>query len=147
MRIVTLITVAVAAAALAAGTATANGAKGSANFKTQNGKIYCLGITGGRAEVVCGIKNGHLKPRPKAKCHGDDDPTGGWPTINARGRTTIQTCSGDPGPLAGPAKVLAPGRTWSGGGISCKATASAMTCRNKSQHGFTITTAGPYKKF
>jgi Family of unknown function (DUF6636) len=149
MRIVSLISVAVAAAALAAGTATATGAKSSAHFKTQNGKIYCLGSGGAGAFVYCGIKNGHLKPTPKPNCHGDDDPTGGWPNLNARGRTKIQTCSGDPGPLANPAsaKVLAPGRTWSGGGISCKATASAMTCRNKSQHGFTMTSSGPYKKF
>jgi|RhiMetdeSRZDD1v2_1073273.scaffolds.fasta_scaffold11428_13 Family of unknown function (DUF6636) len=148
MRIVTLITVAVAAAALAAGTATAAGAKSSGFFKTQNGKIYCLWVTSGRAQVVCGIRNGSLKPKPTNKCR-VTDPTGGWLNINARGRARIQACSGDAGPFANPAqtKVLAPGRTWSGAGMSCKATASGMTCRNKSKHGFTMTTPGPYKKF
>jgi hypothetical protein len=148
MRIVTLITVAVAAAALATGSATASGAKSSGFFKTQNGKIYCLWVTSGRATVVCGIKNGNLKPKPTNKCR-IGDPTGGWLSINARGRARVQACSGDAGPFADPAhtKTLKAKSVWNGGGMSCAATTSSMTCRNKSQHGFMITTAGPYKKF
>jgi hypothetical protein len=148
MRIPSLIILALLAAALAAGSATASGAKSSGFFKTQNGKIYCLWVTSGRATVVCGIKNGKLKPAPTNKCR-IGDPTGGWLSINARGRARVQACSGDAGPFASPkqTKVLAPGKTWSGGGMSCKATASGMTCRNKTNHGFTMTTPGPYKKF
>jgi len=55
----------------------------------------------------------------------------------------------DAGPFADPAhtKVLKAGRTWKGGGMSCTVTTSSATCKNKSGHGFTITTPGPYKKF
>ena len=146
MRILTLISLALAAAALAAGSANAAGKSGF--FKTQNGKIYCLWGTGLRGFVVCGIKNGKLKPAPTNKCR-IGDPTGGWLTFNTRGNAKVQACSGDAGPFADPAhtKVLKAGKVWTGGGMSCAATASSMTCKNKSKHGFTITTAGPYKKF
>jgi len=145
VRIPSIIILALAAAALAAGSATAGGAKGSGFFKTSNGKIYCEWAS---SNVVCGIKNGKLKPAPKNNCKGIDY-IGGWLAVNARGSSKVQACSGDAGPFANPAqtKVLAPGRTWSGAGMSCKATASGMTCRNKSKHGFTMTTPGPYKKF
>jgi Family of unknown function (DUF6636) len=149
MRIVSLITLALAALALAASSATAGGAKAKSGFfKTQNGKIYCIWGTGARGFVVCGIRNGHLKPKPKAKCR-IGDPTGGWLNFNRRGRTHIEVCSGDAGPFADPAhtRVLKAGKKWSGGGMSCTATASSMRCKNKSNHGFNITTAGAYQRF
>lgn len=148
MRILPLFTVALAALALAATTASASGAKSSGFFKTQNGKIYCLWATGIRGVVECGIKNGSLKPKPTKKCR-VGDPTGGWLAVNTRGRTQVVPCSGDAGPFADPAhtKVLAAGKKWSGGGFTCAATASSMTCKNKSKHGFSITTAGAYTKF
>jgi hypothetical protein len=145
MRVVTVIALGLAAVALTAGTA---GAASNGFFKTQNGKIYCMWGTGVRGFVVCGIKNGHLKPKPTNKCR-IGDPTGGWLAFNTRGRAKVQPCSGDAGPFADPAhtKVLKAGKTWRGGGMSCTATTSSMTCKNKSQHGFTIRTAGTYKKF
>jgi hypothetical protein len=146
MRTITIISVAVAALALAAGSASAAGSSGF--FKTQNGKIYCMYGTGLRGFVECGIKNGHLKPRPTSKCR-IGDPTGGWLAFNTRGRAKVVACSGDAGPFADPAhtKVLKAGRTWKGGGMSCTVTTSSATCKNKSSHGFTITTPGPYKIF
>jgi hypothetical protein len=148
MRIISLITLGLAALALAASTASASGAKSSGFFKTQNGKIYCIWGTGVRGFVVCGIKGGHLKPKPTAKCR-IGDPTGGWLSFNTRGRAKVQACSGDAGPFADPAHtvVLRAGKVWSGGGMTCAATTSSMTCKNKSRHGFTITTPGPYKTF
>jgi len=151
MRILTFITVALAAAAMAAGTTSAasnSTTKDSGFFKTQNGKIYCDWGTGVRGYVRCGIRNGHLKPKPTKKCR-IGDPTGGWLAVNTRGRTSIQPCSGDAGPFADPAHsvVVKAGKTWRGGGMSCRATTSTFTCKNKSQHGFTITTPGPYQKF
>jgi hypothetical protein len=148
MRTVTLIALACAAAALAAGTATGAGAKSTGFFKTQNGKIYCLWATGVRGVVECGIRNGHLKPKPTQKCR-IGDPTGGWLAFNTRGRTKVVPCSGDAGPFADLAhtKTQKAGTTWRGGGMSCTFTTSSATCKNKSQHGFTITTPGPYKKF
>jgi hypothetical protein len=120
MRTVTLIALACATAALAAGTATGAGAKST----------------------------GFLKPKPTQKCR-IGDPTGGWLAFNTRGRTKVVPCSGDAGPFADPAhtKTQKAGTTWRGGGMSCTFTTSSATCKNKSQHGFTITTPGPYKKF
>ena len=145
MRIPSLIVLALAAAVLAAGSATASGAKGSGFFKTQNGKIYCEWAG---SNVVCGIKNGKLKPAPKNNCKGIDY-IGGWLAVNARGSSKIQACSGDAGPFANPSRTstLKSGATKRLGGTSCKATTSAMTCRNAAKHGFTINTSGTYKRF
>ena len=149
MRTVTLIALACAAAALAAGTATGAGSKSTGFFKTQNGKIYCLWGAGVRGVVECGIRNGHLKPKPTNKCR-IGDPTGGWLAFNQRGRTKVVPCSGDAGPFADPAKTvtLKSGKTWSNSGMSCTATStSALRCKNKSGHGFSLATTGVYKKF
>jgi hypothetical protein len=104
--------------------------------------------TGVRGFVVCGIKGGHLKPKPTKKCR-IGDPTGGWLEFNTRGKAKVQPCSGDAGPFANPkaTRVLKAGKKWSGGGMSCTATASSMRCTNKSKHGFNITTAGAYTRF
>src|SRR5262245_37688525 len=147
MRKVSLmVTVGVIAAALAAGTASAAGKSGF--FKTQNNKIYCMWGTGLRGFVVCGIRGGHLTPKPTKKCR-IGDPTGGWLTIGTRRKAQVQPCSGDAGPFANPkaTKVLKPGKKWSGGGMSCTATASSMRCKNKSNHGFNLTTSGVYQRF
>jgi hypothetical protein len=149
MRIVTLITLCFAAAAIAAGAATAAPKNGF--FKTQNGRIYCAwAYGGGPSGVVCGIKNGKLKPKPKNNCAKQGvDYVGNRIGFTAKSKAQVQACAGDAGPFADPkhTKVLAPGKTWKGGGMSCKVTKSSATCRNKAKHGFTITTAGPYKRF
>src|SRR4051794_41888689 len=120
MRTLTLITVALAAMAVAAGSTSAashSTTKNSGFFKTQNGKIYCDWGAGLRGYVRCGIRNGHLNPKPTKKCR-IGDPTGGWLAVNTRGRTSIQPCSGDAGPFADPAHtvVVKAGKTWRGGG-------------------------------
>jgi len=147
MRIVSVITLALAGLALAAGTASAAGKSGF--LKTQNNRIYCDWGTGVRGFVECGIKNGSLKPKPTKKCH-IGDPTRGWLAFNTRGRAKVVPCSGDAGPFANPkaTKVLKAGKTWAAGGLSCKATsASAIRCKNKSGHGFSLATTGVYKTF
>jgi hypothetical protein len=148
MRIITFITLGLAAVALAASAATATTAGKSGFFKTQNGKIYCDWGTGVHGFVECGIKNGHLKPRPTKKCR-IGDPTGGWLAFNTRGRAKVVPCSGDAGPFADPAHtvVLKAGKTWKGGGMSCSATKSSIRCKNKSGHGFNMATTGAYKTF
>jgi hypothetical protein len=148
LRIVSLITLGLAALALTAGTASASGKSGF--FKTQNNKIWCGWGTGVQSFVVCGIKGGHLKPKPKNNCRRlRVDYVGNRIAFNARGRAKVQACAGDAGPFADPAhtKVQKAGTTWRGGGMSCTFTTSSATCKNKSQHGFTITTPGPYKIF
>jgi hypothetical protein len=148
MRRHTLISLALVAAALAAGTASASGKSGF--FKTSNGRIYCGWGTGAQGFVVCGIKNGKLKPKPKNNCAKQGvDYVGNRIAFSATGKAKVQACAGDAGPFADPAhtKVLAPGKTWKAGGMSCTVTKSTATCRNKSKHGFTITTPGPYQIF
>jgi hypothetical protein len=149
MRTVILIALAFAAAALAAGAASGAAAKSSGFFKTQNGKIYCQWSAGVRGNVECGIRNGHLTPKPTKKCR-IGDPTGGWLAFNQRGKTQVVPCSGDAGPFADPAKTvtLKSGKTWSNSGMSCTATStSSLRCKNKSGHGFSLATTGVYKKF
>jgi Family of unknown function (DUF6636) len=145
----TLITIVFAAAALAASSANASGKSGF--FKTQNGKIYCGWVYGGGpGSVVCGIKGHLLKPKPKNNCKKlGVDYVGNRIAFNATGKAKVQRCAGDAGPFADPkhTKVLKPGKTWKGGGMSCTVTKSTATCKNKSKHGFTITTPGPYQIF
>ena len=146
MRIVTLITLGFAAAAIAAGTASA--APKSGFFKTQNGRIYCAWAYGGSVGgVVCGIKNGKLSPKPKNNCKRQAvDYVGNRIGMTTKSKAAVQACAGDAGPFANPkaTKVLAPGKTWKGGGMSCKVTKSSATCKNKKKHGFTINTNGKY---
>ncbi len=149
MRRIALVTVlALALAAVSAGTASAAGKNGF--FKTSNNRIWCgWGYGGGTGFVVCGIKNGYLKPKPKNTCK-HIDYVGNRIAFNATGKAKIQPCAGDAGPFANPktTKVLAPGKTWSGGGMSCTAIkSSSVKCKNKSKHGFKMTTPGPYQLF
>jgi hypothetical protein len=139
--------------ALAAGSAGASGTSGKSGFfKTKNGKIYCGWVygTGTPGSVVCGIKGGFLKPKPKNNCQKQHvDYAGNRIAFNATGKAKVQACAGDAGPFSDPThtKVLAPGKTWKGGGMSCTVTTSTATCKNKSKHGFTNTTPGPYQIF
>nr|MBA3718258.1 hypothetical protein [Actinomycetota bacterium] len=121
-------------------------------FKTSNGQIYCGWGTGTAAQsfVVCGIKNGYLKPKPANNCKKlHVDYVGNRIAFAGTGKAKVQACAGDAGPFADPkaTKVLKPGGTWKGGGMSCTVTKSTATCKNKSKHGFTITTLGPYQIF
>jgi hypothetical protein len=150
MRIVTLISLGLVAAALSAGAAEAAATK-SGFFKTQNGRIYCAWAYGsGPSGLVCGIKNGKLSPKPKNNCRKFHiDYVGNRIGMASQGTPAVQACAGDAGPFANgkSTKVLKPGRTWRGGGMSCTVTSSSATCRNKSKHGFTLNTSGTYKRF
>jgi hypothetical protein len=154
MRIVTLISLGLVAAALTAGAAST---AGTANgfFKTQNGRIYCAWAYGngplGPNSVVCGIKNGKLNPKPKNNCKKFGvDYVGNRISMTSQGRAHVQACAGDAGPFANgkATKVLKPGKTWgSGMEMSCTVTKSSATCKNKLKHGFTLNTSGTYKRF
>ena len=149
MRIVSLITLGLAAVALTAGTASAAGKSGF--FKTQNNKIWCgwgYGGSGSPGFVVCGVKGGYLKPKPKNNCKKFHvDYVGNRIAFATKGRAAIQACAGDAGPFADPSrtKVLKAGKTWSGGGMSCTTTTSTVKCTNKSKHGFEIHSDGAYQ--
>jgi hypothetical protein len=151
LRIVSVITLALAAVALTAGTASAAGKSGF--FKTQNNKIWCgwgYGGSGSPGFLVCGVKGGYLKPKPANNCKKFHvDYVGNRIAFANKGRATKQACAGDAGPFADPSrtKVLKAGKTWSGGGMSCKATTSTVRCKNKSSHGFELHSDGAYQIF
>jgi hypothetical protein len=118
----------------------------SGYFKTPSTNIVCgyAIYTGSRATksyVGCRIKS-RLKPQPPGT------PPGCWSTgdffLRATGRTTTgrTICPGDDEGDAGVfvfesrARVLAYGKTWSGGGLRCASAATGLTCRNTRGHGF-----------
>src|SRR5262249_49681975 len=143
MRIVPLLTLGLAALALAAGTANASGKSGF--FKTQNGRIYCGWVVGTQGPVVCGIKNGKLNPKPKNNCK-HIDYVGNRIFFTSKSKARVLACAGDAGPFANPnaTTTLAAGKTWAKGGFSCSATKSSVTCKNPAKHSFTINTNGKY---
>jgi hypothetical protein len=113
-------------------------------FKSPSGNIICLYTTGAVDQplsiVVCGIKSG-LRPKPPytARCRELRlGHTADRIALQATGRAQPSPCAGDAGPLLGEreARVLAYGRTWRRGGISCRSAFTGMTCRNRSGHGF-----------
>lgn len=148
MRIVSLITLGLAALALTAGTAGAAGQSGF--FKTPNGKIYCGWGTGSQGFMVCGIKNGFLKPKPKNNCAKQHvDYVGNRVAMTNTSKGKVQQCAGDAGPFANPkaTKVLKAGMTWKRGVFTCRTTLSTVRCSNKNKHGFELHSNGPYQLF
>jgi Family of unknown function (DUF6636) len=101
-------------------------------FRTPSKNIACayypVSITG-RAVFRCDLLSG-LKPRPARHC--DVDWTGA--SMGPRGKAG-PTCAGDT-VYERRAPILAYGRTWSYGGISCTSRATGLTCRNRDGHGF-----------
>jgi hypothetical protein len=149
MRTVPLITAGLVAVALAAGTASAAGKSGF--FKTADNSIWCGYSYAARdyGYVVCGIKGGYLKPKPNNNCKKfHDDYVGNRIGFGWKSKAEVEACAGDAGPFANPkaTRVLKPGKTWRGSGMSCRVTKSSATCRNRVHHGFTISRAG-YKLF
>ena len=111
------------------------------SFKTPSRNIVCgysIDVHG-IASMECGIKSG-LKPPPhRIHCQAGD-PNDKRLSLRATGRAAPVLCAGDPGPflVEAKARVLAYGRTWSAGGISCTSEATGLTCRNRSGHGFLL---------
>jgi hypothetical protein len=112
-------------------------------LKTPSGNIVCVyWLRTSPPAIGCRMKSG-LKPKPatdRPGCPRTEDVT-----LRATGRPTIGGRSicpgedeGDAGPLAyeATARVLAYGKTWSGGGLRCSSATTGLTCRNKSGHGF-----------
>jgi hypothetical protein len=108
-------------------------------FKTPSGNIVCYHSSPDDRPVfiACGIKSG-LKPAPPRRPCSEGGYAGDRVTMTATGRVEVPACAGDPGAMVGAptAPVLGYGKTWSGGGISCRSTFAGLTCRNRSGHGF-----------
>ncbi len=116
-------------------------------FKTPSGNIVCeyffnfQQTPGTRPESVirCGIHSG-LKPPPPLRPCREGDYTDKFVGLSTTGSVFVQACAGDPGPFVGEGstRVLAYGKTWSGGGLRCSSAATGLTCRNTSGHGFSL---------
>jgi hypothetical protein len=137
---------------LTASTAAAAGTSGKSGFfRTPNKSIYCgYGYGGGSSFLVCGIRKGFLKPKPKNNCAKFGvDYVGNRIGMTGKGKAHVQACAGDAGPFADPAhtKVLPYGKTWKGGPFHCKAKRTILKCRSKSGHGFSIRKNHHYRVF
>jgi Family of unknown function (DUF6636) len=112
-------------------------------FRTPSGNIVCgwsvPGTTPVEASIECGIKSGLKPPPPRVHCDAGD-PNDKRVSLTATGRAVPTTCAGDPGPFVveKTAHVLAYGRTWSAGGISCVSRPAGLTCTNRRHHGFLL---------
>jgi hypothetical protein len=116
-------------------------------FKTPSGNIVCYHSPGPRdlprAFLECVIRSG-LKPAPPRRPCREGGYAGDRVQLLATGRTYVPSCAGDPGAAVGlqiGARVLGYGKTWSGGGLSCRSAFAGLTCRNKSGHGFFLSRA------
>jgi hypothetical protein len=135
----------VAALLVLLGGATAHAASPKyGSFKTPSRNIVCgyaIDVHA-RASMECGIKSG-LKPPPRRIHCLAGDPNDSRVSLRATGRAAPVLCAGDPGPflVEAKARVLAYGRRWSAGGISCSSATTGLTCRNRSGHGFFLSRA------
>jgi Family of unknown function (DUF6636) len=121
--------------------ATGSRATKSGYFKTPSGNILCgFAHSTSRAYVGCVVKSGLNPPLPRrgAKC-----TRAIVVSLNVTGRvhTEGSTCPGEdeietPFVGANVARILAYGKSWSGGGLRCSSAVTGLTCRNRSGHGF-----------
>jgi hypothetical protein len=121
-------------------------------FKLPSGNVVCGYGSGSkvpRAFVLCRIKSG-LKPAPVPERPGCFTTNDLFLRATARTTTGRTICPGEPegdaGVLVyeGRARVLAYGKTWSGGGIRCTSALAGLTCRNTGGHGFFLSRARWY---
>lgn len=128
----------VALAAMLAVTATTAYAD-SANFKSPSGNIFCGYFDyDGPPEVRCDIRNftPTIGKRP-ADCELDWDDAF---AVNANSRSGEAVCHGDT-VMSPDARVLAYGKSFTAGGISCLSDTHGITCTNGKGHGFFMSKA------
>ena len=110
--------------------ATAAAASAAPGFRTPSRNIGCTYATAPTV-LRCDVLSG-LQPEPRRRCELD------WTGISlAPTGRAVPTCAGDTAYPHG-APVLAYGRTWKRGGISCVSRRAALRCRNRSGHGFEL---------
>jgi hypothetical protein len=127
-RAVVLAVLAACSVALTVGRESSPAASTAPGFRTPSGNIVCAGT------IRCDIASG-LRPRPARPrgCPVDSDYGQGF-ELGRRGRARV-VCAGDT-VLGTRPPVLAYGRTWRRGGITCTSRSVGLTCRNLSGHGF-----------
>jgi hypothetical protein len=136
----TAVVLGVAVVLLGAGSAL--GASGADTFRMPSGNIYCAyeHYSFAPKDLRCEIRSG-VKPLPPKPSWCDVDWGAGF-AMRQTGLAHI-LCVGDT--IYDPkAKVLAYGRTWTGGGFSCTSQAAGLRCTNPRGHGFFLSKAHSY---
>lgn len=111
------------------------------SFQTPSGNIACMGMNDdGRWELRCDIAE-HDWRGPSAR--GCDLDSGDALGMGAAGRPSW-VCHGDTILRSG--VVLGYGSTWRAGPFTCVVTRAGVTCRNRAQHGFSLSRAA-YRVF
>ncbi len=147
MKLAAVISSAVLAAVFASATASAEPALGTVSFfRTPSGNIGCLYSTSGvagamRASVRCDIRSG-LRPRPARPARCDLDYGDSY-EIGKTGRAIV-VCHGDTA-IDPRAPVLAYGKIWRRGGLTCNSRAIGLRCTNASRHGFFMSREHSYR--
>lgn len=102
-------------------------------FQTPSGNIHCAWEGSG---VRCDIlsRQGASPPKPK-DCPLDYGHAFGLPMKGAAARI----CAGDT--VAGAHPTLPYGAKWSRGGIECESEKTGLTCKNQTNHGFSLSKA------
>jgi len=105
---------------------------GFASFRLPSKRIGCMyGAVGtAKPSIRCDVLGAGLHPRPTAKCPGD------WVgvTLSARGKAR-PVCAGDTA-VDPKSPILAYGKTWKRGAITCRSATDGLRCSSMSGHGF-----------
>jgi len=107
-------------------------------FKTPSGNIHCAWYDMDQGpEVRCDIRNFTASFKRPSDCELD------WGfafAVGAKSSKGAVLCAGDT-VISPDAKVLAYGKTFSEGGISCASGTNGLTCKNRKGHGFSLSRA------
>jgi hypothetical protein len=125
-----------------AGAGSAFGASGADTFRMPSGNVYCAyeHYSFAPKDLRCEIRSG-VKPLPPKPSWCDVDWGAGF-AMRQTGLAHI-LCVGDT--IYDPkAKVLAYGRTWTGGGFSCTSQVAGLRCTNPRGHGFFLSRGHSY---
>ena len=113
------------------------------SFQTPSGNIACMADDmdeDGRWELRCDVGERDWRGGRARNCELDSGDAVG---MRATGRP-FWVCHGDTILRSGP--VLGYGSTWRKGPFTCVVARAGVTCRNRSQHGFTLSRAA-YRLF
>jgi hypothetical protein len=105
---------------------------GFASFRLPSKRIGCMygALPGSTPSIRCDVLGDGLHPRPKANCQGD------WVglALGAKGRAR-PVCAGDTA-VDPKSPILAYGKTWRRGPITCRSARDGLRCSSKAGHGF-----------
>lgn len=110
------------------------------SFRTPSGNIACMASGDGGWELRCDVGEREWEGGPARDCELDSGDSLG---MRATGRASW-VCHGDT--ILGQGPVLGYGSTWRAGPFTCRVERSGVTCRNRQQHGFTLSRAS-YRLF